>query len=95
MKIVNKLIECKPLTVDSGFIPIGTVFSGRLSEPDDIGVFLRTYGGLVNLQYPRNTWTVTDGVRGPVVLDYQQYDAEVVLNRVIAPTILDKRQEEF
>ena len=55
-------------------IKIGTVFGGQIGNINS--TFLKTFGNIVDLKNPHNTWGDNPGC---VVDDYKELNAEVVV----------------
>lgn len=56
-------------------IPVGAVFSGTIVGNS---IYLRDYEGIVDLQYPRNTWPKQTPV--PIVSNYRELNAELIVS---------------
>lgn len=67
-KVKSNVVMCE-------YIPIGTVFSGRLGNANsERGIFLRISNAIVSLQDTNWTWALT-----VTIYDYCPLDAELIL----------------
>lgn len=60
-------------------IPVGTFFTGAISNGRYKGLFVRTATGVVSLNNPKDTWT--GGSFGPAVVGYQAVNGFIRIER--------------
>jgi hypothetical protein len=77
MRILDRITRGKQ-SIHGHAIPIGTAFYGDLTS----GLMLRTYGSIVDLENPANTWggRESEPKKWPTVGGYWPVDARVVVD---------------
>lgn len=61
------------VTINSKYIPIGTVFSGQIG-PYTPSIFIKSYSAVVSLKNPLDDW-----LNNIMVKDYMELDAELIV----------------
>lgn len=77
MRIEDQRTILPPVNISINNINIGTVFTGAIGSGSTrtVGVFLRTFAGVVDLEKPIHTW----GSHGLDVTNFQPRAAKLVL----------------